>query len=48
MTIINTATNSVSRTSVRQEFRTLIHQQRQKVKQRQQAMLVRLSAEVGS
>jgi hypothetical protein len=34
--------------SVRQEYRVLLQQQRQKAKQRQQSMLTRLSAEIGS
>jgi len=48
MTIIQTATNQAGSASVRQEFRSLVHQRRQKAKQRQQSMLVRLSAEINS
>ena len=48
MTIIQTATHQTGNTSVRQEFRTLIHQRRQKAKQRQQSMLARLSAEINN
>ncbi|NEQ97159.1 MAG: hypothetical protein F6K30_10600 [Cyanothece sp. SIO2G6] len=34
--------------SVQQEYRALVQKQRQKMKQRQQAMLTRLSAEIGN
>ena len=48
MTIIHTATHQTRKASVRQEFRALVQQQRQKAKRRQQSMLVRLSAEIDS
>ena len=46
MTIIQTATQQTGHSTVRQEFRALVQQQRQKAKQRQQSMLVRLSEEI--
>lgn len=48
MTIIQSVTHQTSKTSVRQEFRSLVQQRRQKAKQRQQSMLIRLSEEMNN